>query len=113
MVSTSKKQAARHRARQARLRIDAERADRDKKIEDAATTFFAAVDDRDELMAKVRDQEERMDGAIAALHSLGESQTRIAELLGVDRRRVRQARAGESGQPATETASSGADRHRD
>lgn len=109
MVSTSKKQAARHRARQARLRIDAERATRDRKIEDAATTFFAAVDDRDELVVKVRDQEERMDGAIATLHSLGESQTRIAELLGIDRRRVRQARAAQSDQPATQTTSAGAD----
>lgn len=107
MVSASKKQAARDRARKARLRLDAERAERDRKIEEAAATFFAAADDRDELMVKVRGLEESMDAAIVTLRSLGESQTRIADLLGIDRRRVRQAGSAESSHGTVQTDGAG------
>ena len=107
MVSTSKKQAARDRARQARLRLDAERAERDQKIEEAAAAFFTAVDEREELMVKVRDLEESMNAAIVTLRSLGESQTRIADLLGIDRRRVRQAGSADSIRATAQTDYSG------
>lgn len=107
MVSTSKKQEARSRARSARLRLDAARAERDKKIEDAAAAFFTAFDERESLMEKVDALDERMNEQIRELLELRESQTRIADLLSIDRRRVREARQGGSGSaPRQEPTSS-------
>ncbi|WP_154793215.1 hypothetical protein [Occultella kanbiaonis] len=86
MSANRSKVAARERARQRRLELDAERARRDEQIEQAAAEFFQAQGAHREAAA-------RMGAAAATLAALGESSQRIQLLLEVsaaDLRRLRQ-----------------------
>jgi hypothetical protein len=67
---------ARERARQARLRVDAERAKRDGRIEEAAALAFLALDARTAA-------ETELGRAIGRLRDEDETQSRIADLLGL------------------------------
>lgn len=88
-VSRAGKVSARERARAAKAVLDAERAERERKIEDAATSFYAAVDERDEAQAQSNAAEERMGQAVADLTELGEPGDRIATLCGIEASEVR------------------------
>ena len=81
--------AARRRAREARVRRDAERARRDEQIEQAATAFFLHQDEAHELELKLSAVRGRMAEAVHKLATLGESQRSTADLLGVDVAEVR------------------------
>ncbi|PFG45052.1 hypothetical protein ATJ97_0105 [Georgenia soli] len=93
MARTKSRIDARERARLARLRVDAEREQRDRKIEDAAAEYFTALDEHGELAAKLKAIESRMHTAVLDLLDLGESQARVAALLEIEAREVRRIRA--------------------
>lgn len=94
MARTTKRIDARERARKARLRVDTQREQRDRKIEDAAADYFTAADDYAEAANKLEEIESRMRTAVKSLLDLGESQARIAALLEIDTKEVRRLRAG-------------------
>lgn len=105
--SSGKATSARERARAARLRLDAERAQRDEQIEGAATRFYEAVDARDTIERQIETLREKiratvevdMGSALRDLSNLGETAARQRELLGIDeaeRRRLRALSEGAS-----------------
>lgn len=106
MARTSRKIEARERARQARVRLDADRARRDEQIEEAAASFFTSTDAEAELRAKLEAITAEQDDAIRALLDLGETQKRVSDLLEITPARVREAR---STPPAGEAAGNGGD----
>ncbi|VXB97100.1 MULTISPECIES: hypothetical protein [Bacteria] len=108
MARTSTKKDNRERARQRRAELDAERAQRDAAIEDAASTFFDANDARDELLAKLDAIDLDRALAIQALVELKETNPRIAQLLDIPAAEVRRLRElGASAAPVAVTASNG------
>jgi uncharacterized iron-regulated protein len=86
------KVTARERARLAKATLDAERATREKRIEDAATEFYVAADQRDGALAKVSEAESAMSRAIASLVTQDETVERIAALCGIQTSEVRRLR---------------------
>jgi hypothetical protein len=106
MARTSTKKDNRERARQRRAELDAERARRDAAIEEAASTFFDANDDREELIAKLDAIDVDRALAVQSLVELKETNPRIAQLLDIpvaEVRRLRELGAGETPVPAAET----------
>ena len=106
MARTSTKKDNRERARQRRAELDAERARRDAAIEEAASTFFDANDDRDELIAKLDAIDVDRALAVQSLVELKETNPRIAQLLDIpaaEVRRLRELGAGETSVPAADT----------
>jgi len=97
---TNRQLDARERARNARLRLDAERDKRDGLIEDAAAAYYTTADEREDLIAKLRDVEARMRATVRELIDLGETPTRVAALLGIDAREVRAIRRGRAQEQA-------------
>lgn len=93
MARTSKSVSARERARAARLRVDQDRAERDRKIEDAAARYFETSDKRTALVAQLDALDIAAGAAVRDLLDLGESQARTAALLDIDAREVRRLRA--------------------
>lgn len=91
--SSASKTAARARARQRRILLDAERALRDEAIEEAASQFFQFSDHRDQLRERIAEVEARMAAPISQLVELGEPQRRIAQLLDLTVEEVRHLRA--------------------
>lgn len=91
--SSASKTAARARARQRRILLDAERALRDEAIEEAASQFFQFSDHRDQLREQIAELEARMATPISQLVELGEPQRRIAQLLDLTVEEVRHLRA--------------------
>lgn len=92
MARTSSRVQARERARAARLRLDRERAARDRAVEEAAEKFFVADDKRGALLAQLDAIDAERARAVARLVSLGESASRVSELLEVEPREVRRLR---------------------
>ena len=86
------KVTARERARLAKATLDAERATREKRIEDAATEFYAASDQRESALVKVSEAESAMSTAIASLVTQDETVERIAALCGIQASEVRRLR---------------------
>src|ERR1035437_2629363 len=86
------KVTARERARLAKATLDAERATREKRIEDAATEFYVAADQRDGALAKVSEAEPKRSRAIASLVTHDETVERIAALCGIQTSEVRRLR---------------------
>ncbi len=86
---TAGKVSARDRARAAKARLDAQRADRERRIEDAATAYYAAVDARDEALAVAAQREQDMADAVGALQEDGETVDRIADLCETSAKEVR------------------------
>lgn len=78
---TGTKIDARERARLARTRVDQVRAERDNKIEATLAAFFTAGDERDALAAKIATLEATMGDRVTSLFELGETPTRIADLV--------------------------------
>lgn len=77
--------AARERARAARMEIDAERMNRDAQIEEAAASYF--VQEQSYIAARLE-----MGKQVQALTDLGQSNARIAALLGTTTKHVRELR---------------------
>ena len=90
---TASKSDARERARAARLRLDADRAERDRKLEEAATAFFVGDSRRTDLLAQVQEADQEMGRAVTDLVDLGETPNRIATLLGIATSEVRRLRS--------------------
>jgi hypothetical protein len=116
--NTKARISARERARAARARSDAARALRDRVVEDAATAFFAAGDERTKLheriavlRADVCAVERRMGAQIACLAEVGEPaawQRELLELDEVERKRLRALADEDTTTPAPEPAVAGA-----
>lgn len=87
--STTRQTMARERARAARLRVDAERAKRDAKVEDHAAAFFDALDARAALLVEVDEREREMGRAVADLLALDEPRGRVADLLEINAKELR------------------------
>jgi hypothetical protein len=92
MARTSTKKDNRERARQRRAELDAERARRDAAIEEAASTFFDANDDREDLIAKLDAIDVDRALAVQSLVELKETNPRIAQLLDIPVAEVRRLR---------------------
>jgi hypothetical protein len=80
--TTTDTMTARERARDARARLNADRAARDKRIEDATTEAYAALDQRNAAEAK-------LGRALTALRDEGETVATIAALTGLAETEVR------------------------
>ena len=78
---TGKRIDARERARLARTRVDQVRAERDNKIEATLAEFFTASDERAALITKLAALETTMGDHVTSLFELGETSTRIADLV--------------------------------
>jgi hypothetical protein len=102
------KVTARERARLAKATLDTERASREKRIEDAATQFYAAADQRDGALAKVTEAESAMSRAIASLVTQDETVERIATLCGIQTSEVRRLRKLGTDTASAATASASA-----
>ncbi|MCS6587007.1 hypothetical protein NYQ25_18720 [Curtobacterium flaccumfaciens pv. flaccumfaciens] len=107
MARTSTKKDNRERARQRRAELDAERARRDAAIEEAASTFFDANDDREELIAKLDAIDVDRALAVQSLVELKETNPRIAQLLDIPVAEVRRLR-DLGAESATPSANDGA-----
>lgn len=93
---TANRSDALERARTARLRLDAEREQRDRQIEEAAAAYFSTDDVRSELLRQVQAVETEIAASLRRLRELGESNARIAQLLGITTADVRKALALET-----------------
>jgi len=80
---TANRTDALERARAARLRLDVEREQRDRQIEEAAAAYFSNDDVRAELLRQVEAVEAEIATSLRRLRALGESNARIAQLLDV------------------------------
>ncbi|HZL05757.1 MAG TPA: hypothetical protein VFE45_10130 [Coriobacteriia bacterium] len=90
---TANQSDALERARAARLRLDVEREQRDRQIEDAAAAYFSNNDVRGELLLQVKAVEAEIAASLRRLRDLGESTARIAQLLSISAADVRKALA--------------------
>lgn len=81
---------ARRRAREAKARLDAERIERDKKIEETATAFYVAEDKIQDLRDQLTQAETERNVHVHALLDLGETADRVAVLTGLTTKDVRQ-----------------------
>lgn len=80
---TANRSDALERARAARLRLDVEREQRDRQIEEVAAAYFSNDEARAELLRQVEAVETEMATSLRRLRDLGESNARIAQLLDV------------------------------
>ena len=90
---TASRSDALERARAARLRLDVEREQRDRQIEEAAAAYFSNDDVRAKLLGQVEAVEAGMAASLRRLRDLGESNARIAQLLDISAADVRKALA--------------------
>lgn len=88
-VTASSTITARQRARHARASLTADRAARDKRIEDATTAVYAALDARDTALAQVAAAEAGLRQALAGLREENEPLANIAALCGLPESEVR------------------------
>ena len=86
---TASRSDALERARAARLRLDVEREQRDRQIEEVAAAYFGDDDVRGELLRQVEAVEAEMATSLRRLRDLGESNARIAKLLDISAADVR------------------------
>lgn len=92
MVKTQDAMSARARARRAKAELDAQRAETDRQIVDAATEFYEGAEARDAALAAVTSAEQRQADAVAKLSQLGQSVDEIAALCGLTAKDVRELR---------------------
>lgn len=95
----SERVSARERARAARLRVDAERTRRDRAVEDAASAFFVAWDERATAERKAGD-------AVAQLRLIGLGPRQITALLELPMSEVRRLCPDTTTQPSARSAPS-------
>lgn len=92
MGKTTNQSQARERARAARAVADADRVERDKRIEAAQVDYFTAIADRDDLLEQIAAIDTRLSDAIGVIANEGESMERVAALLDTDLPAVRKLR---------------------
>ncbi|MGJ9414408.1 hypothetical protein ACHAAC_17040 [Aeromicrobium sp. CF4.19] len=80
---------ARRRAREAKARLDVERAERDRKIEEATMAFYLADDKIADLREEITTAEANRNEHVVALFGLGETADRIAVLTGLSSAEIR------------------------
>lgn len=81
---------ARKLARERRMKLDADRAERDERIEAAAAAVFVAQADRDDALAAVAAADAAIAGSVRALiDDEGLTQQQTGDLLGLDAPEVR------------------------
>ena len=90
----SAKTDARSRARAAKARLDAERIERDKRIEDATTKFYAADDAVAQLKESLSTAESERDQYVIELLDLGESVDRVSVLTELPATEIRKVKRG-------------------
>lgn len=105
--SSGSKVAARARAREQRILLDAERLARDQAREDAAEQFFKLSDARDALQERIVEKHAQMAVHVRRLLELGETHRRVAQFLDITLEEVKQFRATP---PPSEEAGSASDR---
>lgn len=81
MATNRSKVAARERARQRRLELDAERRRHDERVEAVVGDYIGLEDQRQQLREKIAAIEVQMDEPIRDLLALGQSSRRIEALL--------------------------------
>lgn len=101
MVKASEAMSARARARQAKAELDAQRAEQDRLIVDAATEFYEAAEATAAAQAALVAAEQKQTEAVARLVELGQTDTQIATLCGLNVKEVRDLRRRAT--PATPT----------
>lgn len=108
MVKAQEAMSARARARKAKAELDAKRAERDRKIVDAATEFYEGAEAWDAAQAAVAAAERQRIEAVAKLVELGQTTDEIAALCGLGAKEVRELRkaAGSKPSPSDETVGS-------
>lgn len=92
MGKTTNQSQARERARAARAAADADRVERDKRIEAAQVDYFTAIAERDDLVEQITAIDTRLTDAIEAIATEGEPVDRVAALLDSDVPSVRKLR---------------------
>lgn len=101
MVKTQDAMSARARARRAKAELDAQRAETDRQIVDAATEFYEGAEARHAALAAVTSAEQRQVDAVARLSQLGQSVDEIAALCGLTAKDVRELRKAAAGSTKT------------
>jgi hypothetical protein len=92
MVKASEAMSARVRARQAKAQLDAQRAEQDRLIVDAATEFYEAGEALVAAQAGAVAAEERRTKSVARLLELGQTDDEVAVLCGIAVKEVRELR---------------------
>lgn len=92
MVKASEAMSARARARQAKAELDAQRAEQDRLIVDAATEFYEAAEALVAAHAAAFAAEESRTASVVRLVELGQTETQIATLCGIPAKEVRELR---------------------
>lgn len=87
-TKASAAKAAREKARLNRATLDAARAQRDEKIETAATEFFELAFDAAQLREQLEAVEAKRGAAVRSLRELGEKDPWIAQLLETDPKEI-------------------------
>jgi hypothetical protein len=97
---------ARRRAREAKARLDAERAEHDRKVEQATTDYYLAHAEVERLQGELEAATAARDAHVRALLDLGETTDRVATLTGLPTRDVAAARrAAKTERAGNQTAS--------
>jgi hypothetical protein len=97
---------ARRRAREAKARLDAERAEHDRKVEQATTDYYLAHAEVERLQTELQAATAARDTQVRALLDLGETADRVATLTGLTARDIAAARrAAKTEQAGDQTAS--------
>lgn len=102
MVKAQEALSARARARRAKAELDAQRAETDRQIVDAATEFYEGAEARDAALAAVATAEQRRVDAVSRLSELGQSVNDIAALCGITVKDVRELKKAASGTKTVE-----------
>ena len=89
MSRTEKTISARDRARQAKARRDAARAERDRQIEKLATDFYRASDEVEACEEALASAQLAKATTVAGLVAIGEQTNEVAELCGITASEVR------------------------
>src|SRR6478735_9578313 len=103
MVKASEAMSARARARQAKAELDAQRAEQDRLIVDAATEFYEAVEALVAAQAAAAAADEQRTASVGRLTELGQTDGQIATLCGLGIKEVRELRRRAT-PPSTKTA---------
>lgn len=82
--------AARTKARERRIALDAERVAREKRVEDSATAFYVAADQHAARVTELHQTERVMGSHLAAMVAEDQDVERVAALCDLTTARVRQ-----------------------
>lgn len=92
MVNGKAALTARTKARQAKASLDAERAEQDRLVVDAATEFYEAADAVTTAQAAQAEAEQQRTASVVRLVELGQSDNQVATLCDLTTKEVRDLR---------------------